>query len=54
MVTESKIRDSKLIRVGTDDSGVYTLYRLEDEKQMPKDHLLMKVKPNEFIEVTPE
>lgn len=55
MISENKIRDGKLIRVGTDDSGVYSLYRPEEETQaLPKDRFYMKVKPNEFIEVTPE
>ena len=55
MVTEDKIRDSKLIRVGTDDSGVYWLYRPEEENQgLPKDRFLMKVGTNDFIEVTGE
>ena len=55
MLSESKVRDAKLIHVGTDDSGVYSLYRPEDEKEgLPKDRFYMKVKPNEFIEVTGE
>jgi len=54
MVSESKLRDSRLIRVGSDDSGVYTIYRPEDEKLIPKDHFLMKIKTNEFMEVSSE
>ena len=55
MLSESKIRDSKLIRIGADDSGVYSLYRSEDEKEGPaKGHFYMKVATNEFIEVTEE
>src|SRR5579862_2091523 len=54
MVSESKIRDSKLIRVGMDDSGAYALYRPEDEKDLPSGHFYMKVNPNEFIEVKGE
>jgi hypothetical protein len=40
--------------VGSDDSGVYSLYRPEEEKDLPKERFLMKVNPNEFIEVTGE
>jgi len=55
MVSESKIRDAKLLRMGTDDSGVYSLYRLEDEKEgSQKERLFMKVATNEFMEVTGE
>jgi hypothetical protein len=55
VVLESKVRDSRLIRVGTDDSGVYSLYRPEDEKEaLLKDRFFMKVGPNQFIEVTEE
>jgi len=55
MLSESKVRDAKLLRVGVDDSGVYSLYRPEDDKAgLPKDRFFMKVKPNEFIEVTEE
>jgi hypothetical protein len=55
MVAESKIRDSRLVRVGTDDSGAYSLYRLEDEKEgLPKDRFYIKVKTNDFMEVSVE
>jgi len=55
MLSESKVRDAKLLRAGVDDSGVYSLYRPEDDKAgLPKDRFFMKVKPNEFIEVTEE
>jgi len=55
MVSESKIRDAKLLRVGVDDSGAWTLYRLEDEKQAPpKEHFFIKVAENEYMEVTAE
>jgi hypothetical protein len=53
MVSESKIRDSKLIRAGTDDSGVYSLYEM-DEDGGKNGRLFMKVGVNEFMEVTPE
>jgi hypothetical protein len=53
MAGASKIRDAKMLRVGTDESGVYTLYRL-DEKEGKKERLFMKVGVNEFIEVTAE
>jgi hypothetical protein len=53
MVSESKIRDAKLIQVGTDDSGVYSLYQT-DEDEGKKGRLFMKVGVNEFMEVTPE
>lgn len=55
MISEGKMRDSKLIRAGTDDSGVYVLYRPEDEKEpLPKGHFYMKAKPNIFIVVSAE
>lgn len=55
MLSENKIRDSKLIRVGADDSGAYSLYRPQDESEgLPKEHFYMKAKPNEFLEVTAE
>jgi hypothetical protein len=55
MVSENKIRDSKLIRVGADDSGVYSVYRLEEEKEGSKnERLFMKAGANEFVEVTEE
>jgi len=55
MVSEAKFRDAKLIHAATDDSGVYSLYRPEDEKAaLPKDRFYMKVKPNEFMEVMGE
>ena len=53
MLSESKIRDSKLLRTATDDSGIYSLYRIEDEAGK-KQRLFMKVGVNEFIEVTQE
>jgi len=55
MILENKIRDARLIHVGVDDSGAYSLYRPEDESQgLPKDRFFMKVGANEFIEVTGE
>jgi hypothetical protein len=55
MLSETKFRDSKLLRVGADDSGVYSLYRPEDESAgLAKGHYYMKVKPNEYMEVTGE
>jgi hypothetical protein len=55
MVGERKIRESKLIRAGSDDSGTFTLYRPADErKALPKDRFYMKVKTNDFMEVTSE
>ena len=53
MLSESKIRDSKLLRTATDDSGIYSLYHLEEEEGK-KQRLFMKVGVNEFIEVTQE
>ncbi len=53
MVGESKIRDAKMIRVGADASGAYTVYRLED-KRGKKERLFMKVGLNKFMEVTEE
>jgi hypothetical protein len=55
MVSEHKIRDSKLVRVGTDDSGVYWIYRPADESEgLGKDRFLMKTAVNEYVEVTGE
>jgi hypothetical protein len=55
MVSKGKIRDSQLIRVGTDDSGVYAVYRLEEGKEGSKnERLFMKAAENEFVEVTGE
>jgi hypothetical protein len=51
-VADLKERDSKVLRVGSDDSGVYTIYRPEDEQELPKGRYYMKVRPNEYIEVT--
>jgi hypothetical protein len=53
MLSESKIRDSKLLRTATDDSGIYSIYHIEDEEGK-KQRLFMKVGVNEFIEVTQE
>jgi hypothetical protein len=52
MVSESKLRDAKLLRAGTDDSGIYSLYRLDEEGKNGR--LFMKVGVDEFIEVKPE
>jgi hypothetical protein len=55
MVSESKVRDAMLIEVGVDDSGVYSLYRPADPADaLPKGSYYMKVKTNEFIEVSAE
>lgn len=54
MVTEDKVRDSKVLRVGNDDSGVYSLYRPEVDKDLAKERFYMKVKTNDFMEVTGE
>jgi hypothetical protein len=56
MAGAAKLRDSKLIRVGMDDTGVYTLYRLEEEKQegAHPEQLYLKIGVNEFMRVTPE
>jgi len=54
IVSETKLRDATLIRVGTDDSGIYTLYQLEDEQGRRDAQLFMKVGLNEFIKVTAE
>jgi len=53
MLSESKIRDSKLLRTAMDDSGIYSIYHLEDEEGK-KQRLFMKVGVNEFIEVSQE
>jgi hypothetical protein len=55
MVTERKIRDSRVIRVGMDDSGVYSIYRRQEEKEGGrKEGLFVKVRVNEFMEVKEE
>ena len=55
MLSEAKIRDATLLRAGIDDSGVYSLYRPEDQSNpLDKDHYYMKAKANDFIEVSPE
>jgi hypothetical protein len=53
MVAESKIRDAKMIRMGVDESGFYTIYRIEEDAGK-KGRLFLKVGINEFMEVTPE
>jgi len=53
-VAQSKIRDAKLIRVGTDDSGVYSLYRMEEAKEAKDERLFVKAADNNFIEVRQE
>jgi len=52
-VSESKLRDATLIRIGADDSGVYSLYRLEEDTGKNV-RMFMKIGVNEFMEVTPE
>jgi hypothetical protein len=52
MVSVSKLRDARLLRAGAEDSGIYSLYRLEDEGKNGR--LFMKVGVDEFIEVKPE
>jgi hypothetical protein len=55
MVSASKLQDANLIRVGMDQSGVYALYRLEEEKEGgKKERLFMKAGVNVFVEVTGE
>jgi len=55
MLSESKIRDSKLLRAAVDDSGLYILYRPgDDQEALPKDRFLVKVKTDDFMVVTPE
>jgi hypothetical protein len=54
LLSDNKIRDSRLLRIGTDDSGIYSIYRPEDDKELPKDHFLMKSGTNDFIEVVGE
>jgi hypothetical protein len=55
MLSETKFLDAKLIHAAEDDSGVYSLYQPEDQTQgFPKDRYFMKVKPNDYIEVTQE
>jgi hypothetical protein len=56
MVSEEKIRDSRLLQAAKDDSGVYTLYRPDNEKEdpLPKGQFYIKVRPNIFIQAAPE
>jgi hypothetical protein len=55
MVSETKLRDSKLLRQGSDDSGAYSIYLPGDETDaLPKDHYYMKAADNLFIEVAKE
>ena len=51
MAGQSKILDAKLIRVGNDDTGIYSVYEDETGK---KGRLFMKVGLNQFVEVTQE
>jgi hypothetical protein len=53
MVRDTKMQDAKMIRLGTDASGMYAVYRLEDEEGK-KERLFLKVAVNEFMEVTQE
>lgn len=53
MISQSKILDAKLLRESADDTGAYSLYRLEEEGAK-KGALFMKVGVNSFIEVTQE
>ena len=52
MVSQTKLQDAKLLRDGTVDSGIYSLYRLESEGETGR--VFMKVGVNEFIEVKAE
>jgi hypothetical protein len=53
-VAESKIRDSKLIQEGMDDTGGYSIYRLDEDKEGKNERLFVKAGDNDFIEVTKE
>jgi hypothetical protein len=50
-VAESKIRDAKLIQIGMDDTGVYSVYRLDEEKEGKNERLFLKAGDNDFVEV---
>ena len=54
MVGESKVRDAVVLKVGSDDTGVYGIYRPEDEKALPKEQFYMKAGTNLYIEVKGE
>lgn len=55
MVSESKVRDSRMVRVGADDNGNYTIYGEDDEASKGrKGALFMKVGVNEFMAVKQE
>jgi hypothetical protein len=53
-VAESKIRDSKLVQEGMDDSGVYSMYRLDEDKEGKNERLFVKAGDNDFVEVRKE
>jgi hypothetical protein len=54
IVQESKLRDSRLIQAGMDDSGVYTIYHLDEEKAEKNERLFLKAGDNDFVEVRKE
>jgi len=53
-VSEKKHQDARMIRIGSDDGGVYSIYRLEEEKESKNERLFMKGAENEFFEVRTE
>jgi len=53
-VAESKIRDAKLVQVGMDDTGVYSIYRMDEEKDAKNERLFVKAGDNDFVEVRKE
>jgi len=50
MAAGVEVRDSRANRVGSEDGGVFSIYRPEDESELPKGRYYVKVGPNEFME----
>jgi hypothetical protein len=53
-VAENKIRDARLVQVGMDDTGVYSIYRLDDDKDEKDGRYFVKAGDNDFVEVRKE
>jgi hypothetical protein len=49
--SDDKLRDARMLRVDADDSGTYSIYKLEDD---PSAQLYLKAAADDFIEVKPE
>jgi hypothetical protein len=53
-VAESKIRDAKLVQLGVDDTSVYSIYRLDEDKDEKDGRYFVKAGDNDFVEVRKE